>query len=211
MKKQVIAGIAAAMVCVGAVGGTFAYLTQTSAVVTNTFTVGNNVQISLDEAKVDELGEEIPGEKRVTENKYKLIPGHPYTKDPMVHIGKDSETCYVFIKVENGIEAIESEREGYTSIAEQITKNGWIAVKDHPGYYYKANKVDPDGEEDVKYSVFDDFEIDQDAYINEDENPMQELNLAGYTDKNITITACAVQADGFDSALEAVDAWPEEF
>lgn len=209
MKKQIIAGMAAAMVCVGAVGGTFAYLTQTTGEVRNTFTVGNNVQISLDESKVTELGE-LDGEDRVYTNTYKLIPNHEYVKDPTVHVDADSETCYVFIKVDNGIAAIESDAEGYVNIAEQIANNDWIALPDKPGYYYKADAVNPEGA-DVDIDVFDQFAINEDAYIDAAEDPMNPLNLAQYTDDTITITACAVQADGFETALEASVALPEGF
>lgn len=210
MKKQIIAGMAAAMVCVGAVGGTFAYLTQTTGEVRNTFTVGNNVQISLDETDVDELGVAVPEAGKVTANEYKLIPGHEYTKDPTVHVDADSETCYVFIKVDNGIAAIESDAEGYVNIAEQIARNGWTALPNKSGYYYKTDAVSPEGA-DVDIDVFGQFAINKDAYIDAEKAPMDPLNLAQYTDATITITACAVQADGFDSALEASVALPEDF
>ena len=48
--------------------GTMAYLTSKDEV-KNTFTVGN-IKINLDEAKVDQMGDPIQGEKRVKENSY---------------------------------------------------------------------------------------------------------------------------------------------
>ena len=78
--------------------GTLAYLTDT-AEVKNEFTVGN-VDISLDEAKVDEDGEIVPEADRVISNAYKLMPGGNYTKDPTVHVTDDSEDSYLFVKVE---------------------------------------------------------------------------------------------------------------
>lgn len=79
--------------------GTMAYLTST-AEVTNTFTVGN-VNIKLDEAKVDingkpvEPAQRVTGEKGKTTNEYKLMPGHEYTKDPTVTVVKGSEEAYI--------------------------------------------------------------------------------------------------------------------
>lgn len=244
MKKQIIAGMAAAMVCVGAVGGTFAYLTQTTETVNNTFTVGNNVQISLDEARVTELGvpaveDEITGEisevgsvkdaDKVLANTYKLMPNHEYVKNPTVHVDDESEKCYVFIHVNNPISAIEAEAgtkmedgNDYVQIAQQITNHGWVPVTGdgYAGYYYKADPIDPtvepaEGEElDLDLEVFDNFMITKDAYIDKSETAEKnDMNLNEYLNKQITITACAVQADGFESATDVItaNALPEGF
>lgn len=74
----------------------------------NTFTVGK-VRITLDEAAVDIYGSEIPtAQARVQSNEYRLIPGHAYTKDPILHFLGGSEASYLFIRVENGLAAIEA-------------------------------------------------------------------------------------------------------
>ena len=101
--------------------GTMAYLTSQDQVV-NTFTVGN-VAITLDETDVDVNGDK-DSEDRVKANEYKLLPGHTYTKDPIVHVDADSEDCYLFVKVENGIAAIEAD----TKVADQMAEKGWVAV-----------------------------------------------------------------------------------
>ena len=79
------------LLCLGAIVlvatsvlGTLAYLTSQDTVV-NTFTVGQ-VDIKLDEAKVDENGEEIQGADRVKTNNYHLVPGMTYTKDPTMTV-----------------------------------------------------------------------------------------------------------------------------
>lgn len=81
------------------VGATLAYLTDTEGV-TNTFTVGH-VNIMLDEAKVGEDGKELigPDAQRVTENKYHLLPGMTYDKDPTIHVVTGSEDAYVVAKI----------------------------------------------------------------------------------------------------------------
>ncbi len=98
MKKKTLMIISIAAVMVLAVGGILAYLTDTAGV-TNTFTVGN-VDITLDEAAVDEDGKlELDGDgnplDRVEENEYHLVPGMEYIKDPTVTVAEGSEKSYV--------------------------------------------------------------------------------------------------------------------
>lgn len=199
MKKQVIAGLAAAMICVGAVGGTFAYLTSVSAEVTNTFTVGSGVVITLDEADVTELGD-LDGNERVTENSYKLIPGHDYVKDPTIHVADNSESCYVFVKVDNVLEGKESTdtTDDFTTIAEQMAAKGWKAVNGADGYYYQE-EVKNAGEDII---VFENFKVSE---------TLVEADLADLNGQQITIKACAVQSDGIESAMDAWAAVPEAF
>jgi len=93
-KTKILLQCLGAIVLVAAsVLGTLAYLTSQDKVV-NTFTVGQ-VDIKLDEAKVDENGEEIQGADRVKTNNYHLVPGMTYTKDPTMTVLKNSEESYV--------------------------------------------------------------------------------------------------------------------
>lgn len=95
MKKKIIAlALAVAMFAAVAITSSFAYLQDTSEIAHNTFTVGN-VQISLEETKVDVYGEAIVGAAPVLANEYKLIPNHTYVKDPTVTVEEGSEECYV--------------------------------------------------------------------------------------------------------------------
>ena len=110
----------AVILVMATVCATVAYLQSTSAV-TNTFTAGQ-VTITIDEAKVDEYGVAEAGAERVVANTYKLIPGHSYTKDPTIHVDENSEKCWLFVKVENEITAIEAA--GDTSIAAQMAEGG---------------------------------------------------------------------------------------
>jgi len=108
--KALLMSLCAVLLVVVSVFGTLAYLTDDEAVV-NTFTVGQ-IGISLDEAKVNEMGEQqFDGEEALrwvpTENdpeqEYHLIPGHTYVKDPTVTVDAKSEEAYVrmLVKVEN--------------------------------------------------------------------------------------------------------------
>lgn len=104
--KALLMSLCAVLLVAASVLGTMAYLTD-SKDVKNTFTVGN-VAIKLDEAKVDENGNPVDKDgkvvdkteaPRVTENKYKLLPGHVYVKDPTVTVVAPSVESYVRMKV----------------------------------------------------------------------------------------------------------------
>ena len=82
------------------VGATLAYLTSTDEV-ENTFTVGD-VQIKLDEAKVNTETGKAPDPKDRTPDgnkQVRMVPGRLIDKDPTVTVLKDSENCYVRVKV----------------------------------------------------------------------------------------------------------------
>ncbi|MBR2879630.1 MAG: SipW-dependent-type signal peptide-containing protein [Oscillospiraceae bacterium] len=205
--KKILALLLCAVLLVGAsVAGTLAFLTA-KAEITNTFTVGQvsfDADSALDEAKVDEYGVAVSPAQRVTANTYKLIPGHTYTKDPTIHMGADSEACYLFVKVENGIAAIEAATVsgGYTNIDGQIKANGWTLLDGETNIYYKEAAAT--GASGADYPIFGEFKLKDDAVV------------SGYATKdnanaNITVTAYAIQKDGLSvkQAWDAlVDAYP---
>lgn len=138
--KKLITIISVTLLLVVAVAGTLAWLTDRDSVA-NTFTVGN-VDITLDEAAVDENGEPVldPAGNpvdRVKENNYHLIPGESYVKDPTVTVEKKSEPSYVrmIVKV-NCVDALD-----------KIFADNTIALTDVFGGYdpavwnYNGNKV----------------------------------------------------------------------
>ena len=196
--KKVLALASSAVLLVSAsVLGTMAYLTSTDAV-ENTFTVGQ-VEISLDEAKVDTEGKEDSSAKRVQENTYKLMPGHEYVKDPTVHVDADSEDSWIFVKVENGLEEIIVT----PTIEEQILTNGWTKLETN--VYYKSWSSE-DGKNDLE--VFGSFEISGEVLggSSDDEGADQtKLYIEDYKTEKITVNAYAIQKDGFDN--DVTGAW----
>lgn len=185
MKKniKIIAVIACiTLLATTSVLSTLAYLKSKDSV-ENTFIVGK-VAITLDESKVDEYGSVTEEQTRVKNNNYKLMPGHLYTKDPVVHFLAGSEASYIFVKIENGLSAIETG----TTIEQQILANGWTKLDGQTDIYYKkvsATNID------INYPVFTSFQIDGEA------------DVQRYANTNITITAYAIQADGFSTAVDA--------
>ena len=98
LTKTLLLVLCAILLVAGSVLGTVAFLTD-SKEVENTFTVGN-VQIKLDEAVVDqETGAATTERTEDGNTAVRLIPGRSITKDPTVTVLKDSEDCYVRVKV----------------------------------------------------------------------------------------------------------------
>lgn len=208
-KILLMAACAVLLVCIS-VGATVAYLTATDEV-KNTFTVGS-VAITLDETDVTVDGVK-DTDTRVRENEYKLMPGHSYIKDPTVHFAAGSEASWLFVKVANGISSIETAypyaADESGTIAEQIAANRWTeltTVEGVTGVYYK--KVDAT-DEAVDYPVFEGFKIKDDAVI-AGFAPVTTVNPdTGKTEivrqTEVTVTAYAIQADGFDTVEAAWD------
>lgn len=178
--KALLLALCAVLLVAASVLGTMAYLTS-QAEVTNTFTVGS-VSITLDEAPVDENGEATTG-TRVTENSYKLMPGHEYDKDPTIHVDANSEDCWLFVQITDEIAAIQDAK----TIATQLTENGWTLVTGTTNVYAHED-IASEGDDVV---VFESFKIKGDV-----ENDA----LAAYAGKTIKVIAYAVQADGFNTA-----------
>lgn len=214
-RKILVSLAALALVAAISVGGTLAYLTQQKTV-TNTFTVGN-IKITLDEAQLDKDGMNLLNKDnkvvtdvalaaRTNENTYKLMPGHTYVKDPTIHVEAKSEDSYIFVKVVNGISGLEAT--GNTTIAEQLKNNGWTPLMDDNNtavadvYVYAKNgaKGYTTSDSVVDLKVFDSFKLADTAETNKIKEGTTSYEYQGAT---ITVTAYAVQMDGFKTAYEA--------
>lgn len=186
--KALVLALCAVLLVVTTVFVTMAFLTSEDSV-QNTFTVGE-VTISLDELDVDDSDNDGFTTDRDKANEYKLIPGKTYTKDPTIHVGAKSEPCYLFVKVENGIESAEAD--GNTTIAEQMKSNGWTLVDGQTNIYVYKEVVT--AETGANIVVFNSFTIDG------------ETAVADYKDAKINVTAYAIQAEGFENTAKA-DIW----
>ena len=113
MKKNTLALVLALTLLVGGVGGgTVAWLTDQTAEVKNTFTVGD-INIGLTETTAD----------------YKMVPGNTIAKDPTVTVKANSEACWLFVKVTES-----------TDLKDFITyaiAEGWTALPGVDGVYYR--------------------------------------------------------------------------
>jgi len=101
------------LIAVVGVGATLAYLSDSTGALTNTFTfVQKGIEITLDEAPVDNNYKAIEGENRIEAgvdeegnpkgNNYDaLVPGAVMDKDPTVTVESGSVDCYVVVSVKN--------------------------------------------------------------------------------------------------------------
>lgn len=197
-KRILVTVVSALLLMAVTVAGTLAYLQATTDAVVNTFTYGkvNFAGLGLDEAKVDDHGVEIADAGRVKANEYKLLPGQTYIKDPTVHIEEGSEPCWVFIKVENGIYAIE-DAEGNT-IKKQILANNWVALEvDENGngvYYYKDIINGLDDEANLDLVIFENFKLT---------DSLDETAIETYKTAQILIDAYLIQYDNLTTVEAA--------
>ena len=206
--KALLLTLCAVLLVAASVLGTMAYLTSTDTV-ENTFSVGA-VAITLDEKDVDkdsntEDNVTVDGVIRDKANSYKLLPGHQYDKDPIVHVDSNSEDCYLFVIVKNEIADIESDATGDKTVAVQMTNDyGWSKVGEtEDGALYVYGTVEAPGvvKAGEDKTVFTTFKIDGDV---------TNTTLAGYKDKTIVVTAYAVQKDGFEGKA-ASEIWTTAF
>ena len=204
-RKALLLSLCAVLLVVASVMGTMAYLTSTDSV-ENTFTVGK-VEITLDEKDTDNS---TPNADRDKANSYLLVPGEKYEKDPTVHVKPVSENSYIFVKVENELSAFEAatstEEGGYKSIADQIEANNWTLVKDTTNVYWKSyTKGDT---ANANLVVFENFKIADDANGTDGWDEITAVEGNENTGAKITVTAYAVQQEGFATAEEA---WTNTF
>lgn len=201
--KALLMVLCAVLLVAGSVLGTLAYLTSTDSV-TNTFTVGN-VQIKLDEAEVGADGTALKGNDaaRVKANNYKLMPGHTYDKDPTVTVIKGSESSYIKLVV------VVTKSQELDAIGVDLL----TTFKDYDSttWLYKGNTEDTTEntrtyefwyKETVSAPAAD---VKLDALFKTITIPgtITNTQIATVNGMTITITAHAIQADGFANANAA--------
>ena len=136
--KPVVLMIAVVMLLGCAIGGTLAWLTDKTDVVTNTFTT-SDINITLTESDTD-LNTD--GEQ----HDYKMIPGWTIEKDPKASVVAGSEDCYLFVKVEESANVVNFLSYGIAS--------DWTELTSAAGSNYK-----------VYYMVFDSQSTDADKPV----------------------------------------------
>ena len=142
--------------------------------------------------------------KRVKKNEYKLMPGHTYTKDPMVTVLAGSEPSYIKMTVTfskaNELDAIFAPTGAdLTSIFKGYDSANWIAkgnTKDAAAntrtyeFWYKETVGAPTADVALD-ALFDSITIP---------GEITQAQLETIKDMTITVTAYAIQADGFANA-----------
>lgn len=157
------------VVCIASVGGTIAWLQDTSAPVVNTFSPSS---IGID------LTETVPANRTA-----KMVPGINIAKDPTVKIDANSEACWVFVKIE--------ETENFRNFMSYEVADGWTALDatNHPGVYFRMQQ---ETTEVVSYPVIKDNKV---KVLDTVTKQMMDA-LTVETQPELTFTAYAIQMQG---------------
>lgn len=130
-KKSLALLLAIAIVVVGAVAGTVAWLTDQTPSVTNTFTT-SDINIELKETK----------------NNFQMIPGWNIEKDPKVTVKAGSEACYLFVKLEKST--------NFDTFMTYEMADGWTALPGNDGVFYREVAA---ATADTTYEVLKDNQV----------------------------------------------------
>lgn len=166
-KKSLALVLALALMVVGAVGGTLAWLTAKSAVVTNTFTT-SDIKVEL---------------KETTGTQYKMIPGYAIEKDPKAKVLDGSEDCFLFVKLEKA--------GNFDTYLEYTIADDWMQLTGEgipDAVYYRTVKGNQIGE---AYSVLKGDQVTVKGTVTKAD--MEALNKDSATKPTLTITAYASQ------------------
>lgn len=174
--------ILAVVLIVGiSVGGTLAWLTATTGPVVNTFTVGD-INITLAETTTD----------------YKMVPGSTIEKDPEVTVLKDSEACWLFVKIE--------ESTNLDSFITYSVADGWTALTGVSGVYYREV---PATIADTAFSVLANDRVTVKNTVTK--TMMNDLQKDDAIQPTLTFTAAAIQKDNTGTAADAYAKLPDSF
>ncbi len=130
MKKTLTMVLALVLVFALGVGGTLAWLSDSTTEVKNTFTT-SNIDIDLEESEDLDL---------------EMVPGHTMTKDPKITVVGGSEACLLFVKI--------VESENYDDFMTYAVAEGWTELE--AGVYYREVAA---AEADQEFAVLKDDQV----------------------------------------------------
>ena len=183
MKKGLILILSIVMVVCISISATLAYLFVETTPVENTFEYGD-INITLDESKDLAL---------------KMIPGNTITKDPAVTVLKDSEACWLFVKIDKSA--------NFDNFMTYEIADGWTALPGETNVYYREV---PATEADTEFAVLKDNEVLVKATVLKTELNAFDTDKDGVLSDEekkalpkLTFTAYAVQKDNVTSVADA--------
>ena len=166
--KTLVALLSLVLLLGCSLGGTLAWLSDSTGPVKNTFTVGD-INISLDESTTD----------------YKIVPGVNIAKDPKVTVKANSEACWLFVKVD---EAYWPDfKDGDARKVDYTIAEGWKELGSETGVYYREVGASDNAQE---FYVLDGNTVTVSENLTKSE--LQQIT----TNPTLTFTAYAVQQEG---------------
>lgn len=170
-----------------AVGGTLAWLYDTTDDVENTFTVGNI------DIKLEETGTTASTEGNITVNKksFKMVPGANLAKDPVVTVEADSEKCWVFVEV--------NASDNLGTYIDYAICDGWTQVADKNNLYYQIVATSTADQPLPVLTCKDTGHTECDGCVNVKttvtKTDMDALEVNGATQPTLSFKAYAIQYD----------------
>lgn len=172
--KTLVALLSLVLLLGCSLGGTLAWLSDSTGPVTNTFTVGD-INISLDESNDLDLT---------------IVPGVPIKKDPKVTVKANSEACWLFVKIE--------ESANWPDELTYTIATGWTKLTGVEGVdnvYYQQVGASDNAQE---------FPVLAGNTVTVSENlTKSKLQQLASNNPTLTFTAYAVQQEGVGTAEEA--------
>ena len=173
---RVLVALVAVVLLIGcAAGGTVAWLVSEPAAIVNTFTIGD-IKASLAETTKD----------------YHIVPGVDIDKDPVATVLKNSEDCYLFVKIDEENWPIFTETDGTTRKVDYAVAAGWTKLED--GVYYREVSKSAD---DQAFHILKDDKVTVSSSLTKDD-----LSTVT-TQPKLTFTVYAVQRSGVDTPAAA--------
>ena len=175
------------VVALASIGGTIAWLTATTAPVTNTFTA-SDIDITLTETGATNNAKS-----------FKMVPGSTIDKDPKVTVKAGSEACWLFVKIEKST--------NLDNFISYTVATGWTELTGVDGVYYREVAASAT---DQEFSVLASDQVTVKNTVTK--TMMEELGKDNATQPTLTFTAYACQFANLsdlnnDTVIDAKDAW----
>ncbi len=188
--KLIVAVMSFLLLFGGTLGGSLAWLLDSTNDLANTFTT-SDISVELKE----------------TENEFKMIPGWTIDKDPNAKVSSGSEDCYLFIKIE--------ESANFSDYLDYAIDKQWTPLTGVDGVYYI--EIDNDDGKNVDYNILGAGTVTYGgvAYTWADNQVLvkptvtkQEMSDALNNNPTLSFTAYAVQLyKNSDTKFAPEDAW----
>ena len=179
-KKTFVLLLALVLIAGAAVGGTLAWLTAKSDVVTNTFTT-SDIKVEL---------------KETTGTEYKMIPGYTISKNPKATVLSGSEECYLFVKLDKST--------NFDTYLEYVIADGWTKLDGVTDTVYYRVVDGTTNQIGTPYSVLKDDQVTVKGSVTKEQmNAFTDATLP-----KLTITAYASQLHkNATETFDAATAW----
>jgi hypothetical protein len=186
---KVLALVLAVVLVLGAViGTTVAWLITNTTPVVNTFTYGD-INITLEET---DTGLDEDDDKKT--NQYQMVPGKEIDKDPKVTVLKNSEDCWLFVKLEKS--------SNFDEFMTYAIADGWteLDATKYPGIYYREVAM---SDNDAEFTVLKDNKVTVKTDVTKDMFNKLDADANNKIYPQLKVTAYAVQKAGVDTPAAA--------